>query len=325
MKRMWGVLGAGLILGCLSCSWFSGPSKPKIIVEFEEMPGDTAPALSPRWSPDGSLIYFICWDIWEDPCICSTDPEGEVVELLFREHEMAPEPLDVSPTGDRVAYWTNWWYGSNGCDRIIITDLEGNITDSIKTTTWGTSGRFSKVTDTLFYIFVPYNGLRQVNLNTGDYKAIVDNPKTGEISQFDLYPDDTAVVIGDTVYSLTSDDKRPLPSLPAHDFPTYLCYSVNQAEPRYIAISGLGDVGLPPDDTLPEHASKDNTYTDKIIIADMLEGATTTLEAAPRDRRDKKYQGVWFAEFSPDGNSLVYSVFVYNLSFEIGLITDVLD
>ncbi|MBD3285087.1 hypothetical protein GF359_01820 [candidate division WOR-3 bacterium] len=113
---------------------------------------------------------------------------------------------------------------------------------------------------------------------------------------------------------MTSDDKQVLPDKEcSRDF---LTYSVNPTEPCYIALSGCG----------PPHLLKERY--DEAENNDVIADTCTILEATPRDKKDVEYCGVYFADFSPEGNSLVYYIYSNRIdrdANQIALITDILN
>ncbi|MBN2379109.1 hypothetical protein JXM67_04840 [candidate division WOR-3 bacterium] len=306
-----------------SCSlWPSGPSKPEIIISYDEMPLEKPIISNPQWGPEGEYIYLTCWNFdVAGFAICRSDSRGDYVEKI-KTLDGSPIRCAVSPEGNKLAYWEFDTISAYSSDIVVFTDLDGNIIDTIHAYSPLTRGRFSTVSDTLFYLAVPHEGVRCYNLNTGEYELSFTHSAFPGVQRrdFDLFPGDTALVALDTVFSLTSNAKHVLP--PKDCSQGYLTYSVNPSEPRYVALSGCGAPHLPKE----RHEEARNN--DIIIIVDVIADTCTVLEATPRDRKDVEYWGVYYADFSPDGNSLVY--YIYNNGVErdgneIALITDIMD
>ncbi|MBD3285086.1 hypothetical protein GF359_01815 [candidate division WOR-3 bacterium] len=72
------------MLTAVSCSlWPWGPSRPEVIVTFDEMPLEDAIISNPQWGPDGEYIYFTCWNfIDEGFALCRMDSRGDYVEKI---------------------------------------------------------------------------------------------------------------------------------------------------------------------------------------------------------------------------------------------------
>lgn len=267
-------------------------------------------AFSPQWGSDGS-IYFLSARVFEFQ-VFRTDIDGDQVETVTDLKEGFLEEFAVSSVGNVMAYTPGY------SDKIEVTTLNGDFLKTLHFEGVVAYIRFSTVTDTDLYLTL-FTGeeyqLLRVNLNSRQDTVLL----TGEFTSFDMFPQDSAVLIGDTVYSLTSDSKTWVDLKGYHGD---CC--INKAEPCYVAISGiLGDSAVVDDGYIKEWAR----YENFIAIVDITNGTSWEIEATPRDTKKREHRGVHEAEFSPDENSLVYRVTVvyneYDYYEEIGLIAQV--
>lgn len=298
----------------ISCSWWSGP-KYEIIVEYDDLPFEYALVHSPRWTRDGSSIYFIAGGACEG-AVFSYDLSTESIEQITPLREMYGQGLAVSHISDKIAYSSWYVTPENDTDFVIVhlSDLNGNPLDSfVMCGTWITHMRFSEVSDTLLYFTLEptsyFTGsfFLRLNLNTG--------PPSETLSYwgfaFDLFPEDTAFLTMDTIYSLTSNSKREA------GLGYYWSVCINPQDPHYAAIAWVSE---------PENPFLRLAHS--IAVINMLDGLRFEITACPEDRRKKDYRGVHSLDFSPDGNSIVYLIDSYQESSsrqEIGLITNVFD
>jgi hypothetical protein len=299
-----------------SCSLFSGPSRPEILVSVEELPtpGDYSFITNPQWGPDGN-IYFGCWSFSTDTseyAIFRVNPESKKNDQVAIISSAAF--LAVATKGNRMTF--------SGENATYISDLNACIEDSLEA---GLLGRFSTVCDTLYYTYMAKEGLRRYNLNTLEYEIVVhqdyDIFKTHAYPVFDLFPEDSAVLIGDTVFSMTTGDKKALPEL-GLDYDFYKDCSINPANPRYVALYGLTKF-----DSLDKY--NDPIFTsvqDGIIIVDLSDGSYEVLNALPRNTHNKQYSCAATPRFSPDGNSIIYTVEREGerIGTELAIITNIL-
>jgi hypothetical protein len=246
-----------------------------------------------------------------------TDPEGLSVERIL---DVNADDFAVAAVGNKMAF--------RNSEFVFFADLDGNILDSIETV--GTSGRFSTVCDSLYYIYVLHEGVRRYNLNTMTYDVIVphnyDYAKTPFNPVFDLFPRDSALLMGDTIYSLTSNEKRILPVLDV-EYDCYVDCTINPVDPRFVAFSDF--VLVPEGDTTwfgPGYYLI--PVIEDLSIMDITDGSYTILKTTPRSTKKREYSYYGSPEFSPDGNTITYTVYTQQngvSGIEIARIMDVLE
>lgn len=301
----------------ISCSWLSGP-KYEIIVEYTDLPFEEyAFVHSPRWAEDGSSIYFVACKLF-DGAVFRYDLATETLEEITPRRDFNGGAFALSHVSDKLAYDTWYVTPENDTDYVIVhlCDLEGNPLDSFMLPGYFiTQMRFSEVNDSFLYITLEpssylwgYYFLR-LNLNTGAPPDTLLTFLYGD--GFDLFPDDTAFLMHDTIYSLTSDSKRKA------GLAEYSDISLNPQDPHYVAADW-------PTHEFPPFLRYGNT----IVFTNLLDRSSFEITACPRDRKKIDYYGANNPEFSPDGNSVAYIIDSYQESSsrqEIGLITNVFD
>lgn len=301
----------------ISCSWFSGP-KYEIIVEYTDLPFEEyAFVHSPRWAEDGSSIYFVACKLF-DGAVFRYDLATESLEEITPRRDFNGGAFALSHVSDKLAYDTWYVTPENDTDYVIVhlCDLEGNPLDSFMLPGYFiTQMRFSEVNDSFLYITLePYSDIMgyyflRLNLYTGAPPDTLLTFLYGD--GFDLFPDDTAFLMHDTIYSLTSDSKRKA------GLAEYSDISLNPQDPHYAATDW-------PTHEFPPFLRFGNT----IVFTNLLDGTSFEIKACPRDRNKIDYYGANKPEFSPDGNSVAYIIDSYQESSsrqEIGLITNVFD
>lgn len=211
MKRMWGVLGAGLIAGVvlaplLSCNNIYGDRE--LLVEDPQNV-----VHSPHWSADGSKIYYILGEnnaephsrgpVWSYDLVNNT--QTQITEEEFWD-------LSVSPSGNLAITDEGYWYW--------IWEVETwNIVDSFRVSEeaiphWSalTKPEFSYESENVFYYtyWVKPDSifLRCVNLaDSTDEELLTAH---GERNIIAPGSGDTLFAVNDTIYNLNSNDKIPI-------------------------------------------------------------------------------------------------------------------
>lgn len=308
-----------------TCSLFDGPSKPEIIVDYDNLQSKGySDSFAPQWDKSGTNIFFVGFGIskWEGVCKAGLEDES-IEEIRFNKNEELGWTLAVSPISDVMAYVKVDNSVPQPRGIVMIGDLAGNARDSFLFSEpefiFVSDLCFSRISDNILYILFAFGGehtdlyLLRLNLQTREYDTILTS--TANLVDFwmtfDIFPEDSAVLMNDSIYSLASGGIRYV------DFGSYSPYafcSINQPDPRYVAISGFED----PADTAK--------WADFIAVVNIIDGDVLEVPAAPRDRRDFSYDNVIDAVFSPDGNSLVYCINTYfdnDASTIIGLIREV--
>ena len=224
----------------------------------------------------------------------------------------------MSHVSDKLAY--DSWYVTPESDIYFVivhlSDLEGNALDSFMLPGYFiTQMRFSEVSDSFLYITLEpssylwgYYFLR-LNLNTGAPPDTLLAFFYG--GAFDLFPNDTAFLMHNTIYSLTSDSKQKA------GLREYSNISLNPQAPHYVAA-----------DWRTHEEPPFARYGNTIVFTNLLDRSSFEITACPRDRKKIDYYGANKPEFSPDGNSVAYIIDSYQESSsrqEIGLITNVFD
>lgn len=300
----------------ISCSWFSGP-KYEIIVEYDDLPFEYAFINPPKWSRDGESIYFVAHQVMEGG-VFRYDLATDTLEQIASIGKNWGDALAVSHVSDKLVYDTWYVTPENDTDYVIVhlCDLEGNPLDSFMLPGyWITQMRFSEVSDSFLYLTLePYAGLwgyyfLRLNLNT-------DAPPDTLLAflyggAFDLFPNDTAFLMHNTIYSLTSDSKQEA------GLGEYSNISINPQDPHYVAA-----------DWRTHEEPPFARYGNTIVFTNLLDRSSFEITACPRDRKKIDYYGANNPEFSPDGNSVAYIIDSYQESSsrqEIGLITNVFD
>lgn len=279
MKRMWSVLGAGLIVGMaatllVSCNVVKG--ELSLLVDNTE-----TTAYSPCWSSDGSKIYFIsAEDIhpYDNPGqVWSVNITGGTPKQITQE---AVWRIDISPTGDLCVTYLDGWIRL--LDTETWTQLDSLPEPEEFKEDWRNdfyAPRFSYESDQIiYYLYHLYSDssyLHKVNLADTTDELILAVERG---SVFAPGPGDTLFVLRDTIYNLNSQERIPI------DIPDDLIEFVywNPAVPTELIIS-----------TSPhEH----------IFIFDIQ-----TQKAERIDTRSTEASWVGNASFSPDGERVAFA------------------
>lgn len=276
MKRMWSVLGAGLIAWAvvtplLSCNVVKG--ELTLLVDNKE-----TTAYSPCWSSDDSKIYFVSSeDLYSPGQVWSINLADETQKQLSEEEV---KEIDISPAGDLCVTYLDGW--------ILLLDTETwTQLDSLPVPEefkedWRNdfyAPRFSYESDQIiYYLYHLYSDssyLHKVNLADSTDELILAAERG---SVFAPGPGDTLFVLRDTIYNLNSQERIPI------DIPDDLIEFVywNPAVPTELIIS-----------TGPH---------EDIFIFDIQ-----TQKANRIDTRSTEASWVGYAKFSPDGERIVFA------------------
>lgn len=276
MRRMWGVLGAGLIAGAvlaplLSCNVIQG--------DLELLVDESASAWSPCWSTDGTKIYFILGeevDEYED------DEPGYVWSLEVEtgsRKQISDQPLgellgeiETSRYDDLfISAWKGW---------IRILDIETwTQLDSFPAAreNYLHQPKFSYESDqVIYYTLWATNSvfLHRINrADSTDEELIASGP--GFV--FAGGPGDTLVALSDTICNLNSGEKIPLGITPQS-------LDWNPVVPTEILIC---------------------TYDDEdLFIFDLETQKLRRINASPKETYNSRE-----ARFSPHGDRIVFTAF----------------
>lgn len=318
---------AVLMLATASCTLLDAPSRPEIIVTFDNLQSKGyTDSFAPQWDRSGSNIFFVGFGIslpkWNGLCKAGLNEEP-IEEIRFNANEELAWTLAVSPISDVMACVKVDDSEPQPRGMIIIGDLAGNATDSFLFAEpefiCVSDLCFSRTKENILYVLFAFGQeltdlyLLRLNLQTREYDTVLTSTVylVDYLMTFDVFPQDSAVLMNDSIYSLASGGVRHV------DFRSYSPYaycSINQSDPRYVAVSAFKD----PADT--------TKWADYIAVVDIINGDVLEVPGAPRDRWDFGYDNVFDAVFSPDGKSLVYCVNTYfdsDASTILGLIREV--
>jgi WD40 repeat protein len=206
MRRMWGVLGAGLIAGAvlaplLSCNVIHGDLK-----QLTERLG----VLSPCWSSDGESIYYIVsYGVEEWGALWMID-----IESLETERITPPESkvtyCDISPDGSEICSglgWHTWLYFVRTEDGVPSDSIP--IIDSLQ---YSTGPRFSRQDPNIIYYLGRRNDtltLHRLNRDDKSDEILFSLDMPEQTPCFGVSCDDSRAVIGSSIYSL--DDENVIP------------------------------------------------------------------------------------------------------------------
>jgi WD40 repeat protein len=275
MKRMWGVLGAGLIAGVvlaplLSCNNIYGDRE--LLVEDPQNV-----VHSPHWSADGSKIYYILgkgdYSPYSRGPLWSYDL-GNNTKTQITEEEISH--LRGAPTKDIAVTADGWWFWIWDIETWTKVDSCQPCEDGI--TNWYTIGQihFSYESENHFYyIYKPESGLLSLHrVNLEDYTDEEVLTTIGERKIFAPGPGDTLFAISDTIYNLNSGDKIPIGKTPN-------ALQWNPAVPTELLVC----------------TGEDND----LFLFDLEEEKTSRINTNASWGYD-----VEEAQFSPDGNKIAY-------------------
>ncbi|TKJ39156.1 hypothetical protein CEE36_10325 [candidate division TA06 bacterium B3_TA06] len=211
MRRMWSVLGAGLIAGAvvtslLSCNVIQG-DRELLVEDLQYV------VHSPHWSADGSKIYYILGKDNSSPYsigpVLAHDLENNT-QTQITEEEISH--LRGAPTKDIAVTAKGWWFWVWDIETWTKVDSCQPCEEGI--TNWHRIGRihFSYESENAFYYI--YWGepdslfLHRINLE--DYTDEEVLAVKGNRLVFAPGPGDTLFAINDTIYNLNSGDKTPI-------------------------------------------------------------------------------------------------------------------
>ncbi len=216
MKRMWSVLGAGLIGVLVGSLVVSCNDDAEDVIEGELtllVDNKETTAYSPCWSSDGSKIYFVSAE-----GIHPYDNPGQVWSVNITDG--TPEQIsqkevwriDISPEGDLCVTYLDGWI------RLLDTDTWTQL-DSLPVPEefkedWRNdfyAPRFSYESDQiiyyLYYLYSDSRYLHKVNLDDSTDELILAAERG---SVFAPGPGDTLITLRDTIYNLNSTERIPL-------------------------------------------------------------------------------------------------------------------
>ncbi|MBA7593937.1 hypothetical protein ES703_00873 [subsurface metagenome] len=268
--------------------------------------------------PEMAVVYISSRGGACEGAVFSYDLSTESIEQITPLREMYGWGLAVSHISDKIAYETWEWDLVEDTELSIIhlSDLQGNQLDSFVLYGYAIRQmRFSESSDTLLYITVRPDMVLRLNLNTGG------SPDTLLYAgfNFDLFPQDSAFLMLDTIFSLTSGNRT---GANLNGYYPYANSSINPQNPNFVALAGVIDT------TTWENHSWQNETEKYIAVVDITTGTGFEIPACPEDKRGRDYRKLHSCDFSPDGNSIVYlidSYQDYSSRTEIGLITNVFD
>ncbi|TKJ39155.1 hypothetical protein CEE36_10320 [candidate division TA06 bacterium B3_TA06] len=202
MKRMWSVLGAGLIVGLavtplLSCNVIQG--------DLELLVDEQTSIYSPCWGPDGEYIYYLLASIWgsETGSLWVIDLETLETERITGEEQEIPV-FDLSPDGSEICFAraSSWLYFIRTEDGSLYDSL---LLDSVIYYISSNPPRFSRQDPDFIYYLSTINDsilLHQIKRSDESDKVLLSLPRPEHITRFNISCDGSRVLIGDTIYSL---------------------------------------------------------------------------------------------------------------------------
>lgn len=275
MKRMWSVLGAGLIAGAvvtplISCNVIHGDTE--LLVDDPDHP-----VHSPRWSSDGSKIYFILGKQNDDPWAIGSVWSfnlSDNTQTQITEEEIWD--FDILATGNLAVTWEAYWFWIRDLETWDVLDSIKPCEEAMEVWVFIDQPKFSYESEELLY-YTYWVAPDSIHLHRMDLADLADEEilfSKGEKRIFAPGPGDTLIALNDTVYNLTTGEQIPIPIKTGLKELQW-----NPVVPAELLIS-LGDNGL--------------------FLFNLVERKTYRIEI-----NTPKGYDIVDARFSPDGESIV--------------------
>lgn len=282
MKRMWSVLGSGLVgvvavTPLLSCNVIHGDLE--LLLDKQES------ILSPHWSSDGKSIYYLLERSWgaEYGSLWVIDIETLETERITDE-ELEVTYFDLSPDGSEICFLG-----------FIVATSDGTILDSLfADSMYYSPARFSPQDPNIIYYLGRMNDsltLNRLNRSDESDEILLTLPLPEQISCFVISCDESHVLISNTIYSLEGGNSIILD----HQLNTA---DWHPTDPNLLVC------------TLLEEGQTFPTYTDDIYFYDLSEDRWSRAKVDPY-RPSINYE----VSFSPDGERIAVTSFVEGSEF----------
>jgi len=272
MKRMWSVLGAGLIVGMavtllLSCN----PSiDGELTLLVEKLDHESGFSHSPCWSSDATKVYYLShWGNGEEYSsnyvIRSIDlSDHSTRKVLDNNYDIGW--MDVSHVSDICVT-----YSLDKLEEWLLYDLENStLVDSINCS--AQKQKFSLESDQIIY-YSANDGIHKFNLADSSDEIFWTR---GSGSDFAPGPGDTLFARGDTVFNINTGEAIPIgiAKVDMH------CMNWNPAVAEELVLTTVRDLHI------------FNLETEQLHRLDIRDVNVTHLEDA---------------KFSPDGKRIIFS------------------